>query len=256
MLRNRVVGASIVLALAAGIAAGVVLSRPGPSRVALAEPAATQEPAAPAAASTPPPMPDGVVHPAAVTAVSGGGHTVPCATGMGPQWWDPPRGWPTTPSQLYRESDVVVLATLTETHGYWVRNTGQPPSNWTGFDWAPLTATDFHVDHVYKGSAGPWLQVVDTGANRDNIPSCQQRVPQRMNWPLPATTHQQYILFLPNGHEAEGPADRWPVIDGVVHPDHDIQPDAWQLGAICYCRNPAPVGAMPLDQFVAAMQGT
>lgn len=203
-------------------------------------------------------LPDAVVHPPHITALHGGSLnlTLPCSKEPGPAVnWEPPRGWPTTLPQLYQQSSTVVLATLVETHGYWQHDDGHLAMNLTGMDWTTFTVSNFSVQRVYKGSAGPWLQTIDVGANPENVAVCPNRAPVQGNWPLPASTRQQYVLFLQGGHEGLGPPDRWPIINGVVHADADLQPNAWRLGTECYCKNSVPVGAMPLDRFIAAMQG-
>lgn len=251
MLKRRIAGASIVLALAATITWALLPH--SVARLPEAQPAATVLPQAPG--DDGPALPDAALHPRQVSTLrNSDGSPIPCTMQMGPESWEPPAtGWPTTVHDLYRQATTVVLATLTETRGYWapVRSNYD---NWgNAADLMPYTASNFQVQRVYKGSAGAWLQVVDSGANQDNIASCQNRVPVRGGWPLPAVRRQQYVLFLDaQGEEADGPIDRWPVIDGVVHPDHDIQPRAFRLDEI---RTGNLVGPMPLAQFLATMQG-
>lgn len=252
-MRRQIAGASIVLALAAVLVWALLPHAAAP--YSEAAPAATSL-AQLAASGDGPALPDPAVHPQPLSALRDAhGGAIPCTMGMGPESWEPPAiGWPTTLRDLYRDSTTVVLATLTATRGYWA-----PPrsgyDNWgNAADLMPYTASDFRVQQVYKGSAGAWLQVVDSGANPDNIATCPDRVPLRDGWPLPAVRPQQYVLFLDaQGAEARGPIDRWPVVDGVVHPDHDIQPRAFRLDEI---RTGRVVGAMPLARFVAAMEGT
>lgn len=253
MLRRRIAGASIVLALAAALV-WALLPRPV-ARISEALPAATALPQQ-ATKDDGPSLPDAAAHPQPLSALHNpDGSAIPCSLQMGTETWEPPSsGWPTTVHDLYRGSTTVVLATLTRTRGYW----GPVRSNYANWgdaaDLMPYTASNFQVQQAYKGSAGRWLQVVDSGANQDNIATCQNRVPVRAGWPLPATQRQQYVLFLDaQGEEADGPIDRWPVIDGVVHPDHDIQPRAFRLDEIITSQ---VVGPMPLAQFIAAMQAS
>jgi hypothetical protein len=229
--------------------AGVLLTRHGSQASSQAVSAPAKTPSGTAVVATAPPMPEGVLDPPVVTAVHGGGVTMPCTVRHGPVTADPGQGWPSTLRALYQESAVVVVARATDSRGYWRMDDGRLPAPNIGhMDWASLTATNFSVERVVKGTAGRWLQVIDAGADAASIPTCPLRAEEFEGWPAPRAGGQEYVVFLQwdalrgRLREQFGPLDRWPIINGTVHPDRDLQPDAWSM---------AGVAPAPLEAFLA-----
>ena len=245
MLRlGIVVGASTMLALAG--CGSTTVTTTGAHR-----PAATAAVSPPD--DTPPPLPAAALQQPALVSIHGGGMTFSCTSGhIGIASWDPGRGWPSSTADLYRSANVVILATAVSSQGFWQHDDGHLPGpNPLGLDWASFTVTTLRVETVYKGTlSGHWLQVTDAGADPASLGTCSNRAYQRQGWPQPQAGGAEYVFFLHSDgsgglHEYEGPVDRWPVIGGVVHPDHDLQHSAWQS---------VPGTPMPLAQFVATMQ--
>ena len=235
-MTKRVVFTSAALAIgAAAFAVGVLAHRtstesPGMVAASTTTPSAT---AVAAQSATPPAFPPGVSHPPHITQLSSGGKTVTCDQQVGTFWVDSGmmQGLPATPQELFQRSTVVVVVTATESHGYWQKDDGHlPAQNLTGLDYAPLTATNFSVERVLKGSAGPWLQLVDQGADPKNMAVCPKRAVVANGWPLPVVG-QRYVLFLQLdagrgiNRDVLGPRDFFPVTNGTVHSPVSGVPD-------------------------------
>lgn len=243
------------MGIAAGASMTLVLVACGSSTVTTTgahRPAPTDVVSPPA--DTPPPLPAAALRQPTLVSIHGGGTSFSCTSGhLGVASWDPGRGWPSNTADLYRGADVVVRAGAVSSQGFWQRDDGHLPGpNPLGMDWATFTVTTLHVETVYKGSVtGHWLQVIDAGADPASLSTCANRAYQRQGWPQPkAGSGLDYVFFLRSDghgglHEYEGPADRWPLIAGVVHPDHDLQASAWQS---------VPGTPMPLAKFVTTMQ--
>ncbi len=251
MRRAFIVSTSAVAVGAMVGVAALVAQRHGSAPHLASTPITTAVPVVTAAAPTPltappPPWPGGVTNPPPLTHQSdpGSGWTVTCDQQVGPWHVDTNPGAPTTPTELFHVSTVVVIATAVEEHGYWQRDDGRlPAENLEGLDYAPVTAVNFAVEKVIKGSAGPWLQLVEAGANPNNIAVCAKRA--TMGGKLPVAG-QRYVLFLQRDdhrlldRDVYGPLDRFPVVqNGIVV--SDVQMRGYQ-----------PV---PLDQFVTELQG-
>lgn len=198
---------------------------------------ALQQPAAPT-------FPPEVTHPVHVATLAGGGKSLDCATEhAGTIWMDEPRFAPTTARDLAAKSTVVVVATATESHGYWAVDDGHlPAENPVGLNLAVLTATNFSIEHTVKGSPGAWLQLIDPGADPRTIPSCPSLARVFEGWPLPVVG-QRYVLFLQHDdgrkldRDTYGPMlDFFPVNDGIV------DPPAWFKAS-----------PQPLDQFLTQL---
>jgi len=227
-MTKRVIFISTALGIVAGAFAVAVLAHhnlaqsPGTT---LASTTTAPGATAGAAQSAPPPaFPPQVTNPPPITQLSSGGKTLSCDQAS-PGWIavDAAPSDPTTPADLFARSNVVVIATAAESHGYWQRDDGHlPTQNLRGMDWAPLTATNFSVERVLKGSAGPWLQLVDMGADPHNIGSCPRLAIVGAGWPLPVVG-QRYVLFLQPDlgrgvtRDIYGPIDFFPVTNGNVH---------------------------------------
>jgi len=242
--RATILGGSLCAAAVAFAAAVLIAHHGGAGTQATAASVSKTSATTSAAAAAPPTFPPGVTNPPHLTALSGGGKTVTCDQHVGTFYSEPGlmQGLPKTPRELFGESTVVVVATATESHGYWQKDDGHlPTQNLTGLDWALLTATNFSVERTLKGTAAAWRQVIDEGADPRTIASCPNLATVARGWPLP-TVGQRYVIFLQLDRsrgvirDTLGPLDYFPVTRGVVH-------------------SPIDGSDTPLDQFISSLRG-
>jgi hypothetical protein len=160
---------------------------------------------------------------------------------------DPAPGYPTSVGELGRRSAVVVVATASSQKSYWHKPAATegtaPMMSWTD-GLQPLTATNFRVERMVKGTSAAEVQVIEQGAPPGSLPCSGVAI----EW---ADEHisvvgARYILFLvpsadvPSGYKLSFLTfSRFEVVDGTVH-------SAAEKGDIGFS-----VAPEPLDRFLA-----
>jgi hypothetical protein len=147
----------------------------------------------------------------------------------GGQVVDAGRDWPFDLESLAARSPFAAVGTVVSQRAWWHKPAvGEPVSP---YGVVPKTASNFRIDRIIRGTLPSYVQTVQDGAGRDRSFPCWQWAYELTNDPLPKIGHR-YVLFLQSSTRPPGfqafymSADRFEVIDGVVHSLIDLDPRA------------------------------